>query len=869
MGPKEAVAGLGSWFALWHARYRLLLVQLLVAGTVGSALAYLDNYLLSALTRSLSQAFQASAAASEAGDPLVALASTLSWSLPLTVLGVFVLARLASAAITFWRTRAGGTLQIQSRNDLESEILVHLLHKDDSFFSSHSPAETVNRLSVDISRVSSRRPNLMTGWWSTLLIVGNLFFFLQRDWRLALVGLVACAGGAYWTYRITRNVSSYDRDYLTQDDRVKSQFEDFLRAAPEIQVGHLFGRIRSQFEHRQEGRSKLFRRYVSLRAILGVANIVSALGAFAVMIAILLWMGRHAGAGQATALVLVPAVIWALPSLFSNASALIFLNLEFQLARTSMDRLLEYETARADEGAAGGGADLATATGDAEPLELAKVSYRYTSSDGSQQGGVTDVSTRFEPGRWTAIVGGAGSGKSTLLKILLGRFRPQSGKVCYGERSLPDLGARAAAEVLSLMPQSLALLNASIEDNLLFRRHAAAKGAAEEAQLDADDLALIEEVGLARVCRLKALEMQPGEATDYTQVDADIAAIRKRVRSVLAERCEVTVQPYEEARFDPRHWLLESLLGGRANRSAAVAALLGKKGDAAPLRTLAEGELGKRLVPLARQLLRESQNLLRLDSFALYAQLAPRPLDPRLWQLRSTHLHLALADGESAPRQTKAKELEHAALLAIALTSSAIEQPDADEVEAVLGELAGHRDLEQLTELLDECWSPFAAESVHPYLSWRENLVFGAFEATSSRTGRLVEQTLLELLAEDELREVFTRLGLRFEIGRQGGNLSGGQGQLVALGRALLRRAPVLVLDEPTSALDPASRTAVTDLLAQWKEGRVLITVSHDPELVRHADSIRLMDGGRLVASGSFDTLLAESEAFRNTMKQT
>lgn len=849
--------GLSEWFAIAHPRYRALLGQLLLVGTFGSALAYLDNYLLSALTDSLSIELGGAGAAQSSGGvvsaALATLAAAASLTLPMAVLGAFVLARLISAVVAYWRARVVGRLQNDSRNDLESEILEHLLRKDDAFFSSHSPAETVNRLAVDIFRVSERRPATMTVWWSSLLIIGSLTFFLQRDWRLALIGLAACAGGAFWTYRITRNVSGYDRDFLSQDDKVKSQFEDFLRAAPEIQVGRLFAKVRARFVERQAGRSKLHQRYVGLRAMLRVANIVAALVAFAAMIGILLWIG---GGGQGReALVLVPAVIWALPSLFENASELIYLNLDFQLARTSMERLLEYESPPERTGGEN--------RSPAEPVEAAElslegVSYRYTGSDGTQQGGVQDVETTFEPGRWTAIVGGAGSGKSTVLKLLLGRFQPQRGAITYGGKPLGEIGPARLAATLSLMPQTLALLNQSIRDNVSFGR-----GDGSSGKLSRADRKVIEQIGLGRVCRLKALEMYPGDSALDVEVRRQIGSIRQRVRQELADRCGVTVEPYEERPFEPKQWVVESLVGGRCDRAEAVAALLGPKGDGKPLLPSAESRLADRLVPFAREVLRESQNLLRLPNYALYAQLAPLSLDERLWRLRSTHLHLV--DGEAA------SVADRTALLAIALTAAPIEcSSDGAHglLEGLRGDVEGD-EVAPLEQALGTCWGRFAADEVHPHLSYRDNLVFGVMTIANSRTGRLVDQTLLDLLDDEQLRPTFTSIGLDFGVGRQGGNLSGGQGQLVALCRTLLRRCPVVVLDEPTSALDPASRTRVAEFLKSYRQGRIVLTVSHDPEFVRNADDVRLMEGGRLVASGSFDGLIAESESFRNIMRNS
>jgi hypothetical protein len=278
--------------------------------------------------------------------------------------------------------------------------------------------------------------------------------------------------------------------------------------------------------------------------------------------------------------------------------------------------------------------------------------------------------------------------------------------------------------------------------------------------------------------------------------------------------------------------------------------------------SLAASPLGAELIEHGRDVLRASQHLLAIENFHVYSQLAPAPIDERLWRLRSSGADLA----EKAKRTAK----ESLILCRIALTSAPVESADADRAERWCSGDLGVRfkaEAGRLTTLLGDAHQPLAVETFHPYLTWRENLVFGVIDIRNSRTGRLVDEAILESLEVEGLRDALTRVGLRFQVGRLGGNLSGGQGQLVALSRALLRRTPVLVLDEPTSALDAGSRTRVTEFLRAWKVGRIVITVSHDPEFVRQADEVRLMDGGRLADAGTFQELEERSEVFRRTLR--
>ena len=105
-------------------------------------------------------------------------------------------------------------------------------------------------------------------------------------------------------------------------------------------------------------------------------------------------------------------------------------------------------------------------------------------------------------------------------------------------------------------------------------------------------------------------------------------------------------------------------------------------------------------------------------------------------------------------------------------------------------------------------------------------------------------------------------------IGDQGLGLSGGQQQRIAIARALLKQAPVLILDEATSALDTESEALIQSALDTSREGRTTFVVAHRLSTIESADSVLLMDEGRVVAQGSHQNLLDSEPLYRALHQQ-
>jgi ABC-type transport system involved in cytochrome bd biosynthesis fused ATPase/permease subunit len=147
-------------------------------------------------------------------------------------------------------------------------------------------------------------------------------------------------------------------------------------------------------------------------------------------------------------------------------------------------------------------------------------------------------------------------------------------------------------------------------------------------------------------------------------------------------------------------------------------------------------------------------------------------------------------------------------------------------------------------------------------LPWRENLLFAAPDPANTRRLAQVDAVLLGHLQNTPLDNAVIEAGLDYPIGRQGGRLSGGQQQLVALGRALLTPGPFLVLDEPSSAFHPKLRQEAIAVIKEEGKSRSVVVVTHDMDMARACDQILFVRDGALAGQGSWDSLVAHTEGF-------
>lgn len=138
----------------------------------------------------------------------------------------------------------------------------------------------------------------------------------------------------------------------------------------------------------------------------------------------------------------------------------------------------------------------------------------------------------------------------------------------------------------------------------------------------------------------------------------------------------------------------------------------------------------------------------------------------------------------------------------------------------------------------------------------RENIAVGRIDALDE------EARIADAAGKSLAADVIRRLpgGIEQMLGRRfdgGANLSGGEWQKIALARAYMRDAQVLVLDEPTAALDARAEYQVFRRFTELTAGRIAVLISHRFSTVRMADRILVLEGGRVIEQGSHEALLA------------
>ncbi|OQA20269.1 MAG: putative multidrug export ATP-binding/permease protein [Firmicutes bacterium ADurb.Bin354] len=106
--------------------------------------------------------------------------------------------------------------------------------------------------------------------------------------------------------------------------------------------------------------------------------------------------------------------------------------------------------------------------------------------------------------------------------------------------------------------------------------------------------------------------------------------------------------------------------------------------------------------------------------------------------------------------------------------------------------------------------------------------------------------------------------GYNTRVGGGGAHLSGGERQRIAIARAMLKNAPIVILDEATAYIDPENESVIQDAVGKLVKGKTLIVIAHRLSTITDSDRIVLVNDGNIEACGSHEELLADSPLYKS-----
>jgi len=150
----------------------------------------------------------------------------------------------------------------------------------------------------------------------------------------------------------------------------------------------------------------------------------------------------------------------------------------------------------------------------------------------------------------------------------------------------------------------------------------------------------------------------------------------------------------------------------------------------------------------------------------------------------------------------------------------------------------------------------------------QDNFLFNSSIMENIRLGnpKATDAQVLEAAKKAQCDEFIGKLenGYQSTAGEAGDKLSGGERQRIAIARAILKDAPIIILDEATSFTDPENEAKIQEAIAELTKGKTLLVIAHRLSTIKNADKILLVQKGKITTSGTHDELLEESPLYRD-----
>ena len=521
----------------------------------------------------------------------------------------------------------------------------------------------------------------------------------------------------------------------------------------------------------------------------------------------------------------------------------------YQDASVSYNRTMEYFDAMPEHALIPDGRNPYELDGSIETKELS-----FVTESGIQL--LRDVNLSIKPGEHLALVGFSGSGKSTLALCIGQLYKYTGGHVLVGSHEVSDLSKLDMINNIGFVAQMPFIFDGTIEDNLLYSWIARAEGDGNiqgNALPSLDDvIAILQQTGIfLDVLRFGMNTILSHD--EHQELVSRIIRIRKNFQREFGEDLAEYVEFYNQDKYLYHSSVAENLIFGSPNRDDFNENQLSRNDYF--LKFLDKADLTRPLMSLGTELSRQTVDILGNlppdDIFFQQSPIASEELEDYksvVERLKKQRLH-QLSDEDR-------DKLLRIALRFIPGTHKMVGLPEMIE-KLILEGRALFREL--ISKDDPKAFTFFQVEEYIFTQTILNNIFFGKTKTDNPKAQDKINQSIVQLLIEEDLLETIVEIGMQFEVGTKGDRLSGGQRQKLAIARAFLKDPKILILDEATSALDNNSQSRIQNLLTnRWKGKSTLIAVVHRLDIIKDYDKIAVMKAGKIGEFGTYDELIAK-----------
>jgi ABC-type multidrug transport system fused ATPase/permease subunit len=494
---------------------------------------------------------------------------------------------------------------------------------------------------------------------------------------------------------------------------------------------------------------------------------------------------------------------------------------------------------------------------DREPMQLAgDVEVRdlsFVTNTGIRL--LDGINISLAEGEHLALVGFSGSGKSTLAMCIGQLYKYTGGSVLIGNQEVSDLTKKDMVNNIGFVAQSPFIFDGTIEENILYSSLAKMDGngrGGEEQRPSLDDvIAVLHQTGIfVDVLRFGLNAILTHEKNE--ELVNTIVKVRKNFQRDYGEDLADYVEFFNENKYLYYSSVAENLTFGAPNKSDFSDENLSRNNYF--LRFLKTADLTRPLLSLGVTLCRQTVDILgNLPPDAVFFEQSPINAD-ELEDFKVLVEHL---------KRKKLHELEdgdHRKLLELALrfTPGVHKMAALPEILETLI-LEGRALFRENISKDDPEAFTFIQMSEYIYSQTiLNNIFFGKTKTGNPQAQERINQSIIQLLIEEDLLETIIEIGMHYQVGTKGDKLSGGQQQKLAIARVFLKEPKILIMDEATSALDNRSQARIQNLLeTRWKKKSTVVSVVHRLDTIKNFDKVAVMKAGKILEMGTYDELMA------------